>query len=81
MNARTKQKTEQDDTAARRDVQGRADMRAAQLSALLGLTYGSSGVEFRNCTDSLQDNVLWLASTLADELVDLLGQLPAQVQP
>jgi hypothetical protein len=81
MTACTKQKAEQDDTALRREAQDRADMRAAQLSALLSLTCGDSGAEFRNCIDSVQDNVMWLASTLADELVELLHKNTAQVRP
>jgi hypothetical protein len=49
-----------------------ADNKAAQLAALLNLTYGGGGEAFRNMSIQLQDNVLWLAADMATELVDLL---------
>lgn len=49
-----------------------ASMRAAQLNALLHLTYGAGGDEFRKWSNEIQDNVMWLASTLADEIEHLI---------
>lgn len=48
--------------------------KAAQLSALLSLTIGSCGESFRDTSDSIQENVLWLAAELARE-VEMLSAI------
>lgn len=65
---------------ARGKVRDYTDMRAAQLSALLKLTVGEVGNEFRESSCEVQDNVMWLASTLADEMVDLLDLIDADAR-
>lgn len=57
----------------RHEASNLADMRASQLSALLLLTIGEGGDHFRNCSDDIQENVLWLAQGLAEELKELLS--------
>ena len=49
------------------------NMRAAQLRSLLLLTYGNQGETFRDLRPDIQDEVMWLASTLADEVFMLAG--------
>jgi hypothetical protein len=56
----------------RGDARSYAEMRAAQLSALLHMTYGGGQEAFQTLNETLQDNLLWLASTLADELGHLI---------
>lgn len=47
-----------------------ANMRASQLDALLHATYGDDG--FDRFSDEIKNDILWLASRLADELKNLL---------
>ncbi|MGB7192896.1 MAG: hypothetical protein WBD81_05505 [Collimonas pratensis] len=60
-------------SVGRNEASNLADMRASQLSALLLLTIGEGGDHFRNCSDDTQENVLWLAQGLAEELKELLS--------
>ena len=57
----------------RHEASNLADMRASQLSALLLLTIGDAAASFRNYNDDVQENVLWLAQGLAEELKELLS--------
>lgn len=57
----------------RHEASDLADMRASQLSALLLLTIGDAATSFRNYNDDVQENVLWLAQGLAEELKELLS--------
>lgn len=41
----------------------------SQLEALLCCTWGESGEEFRNRSDSLQDNYVWAASCILDTAI------------
>jgi hypothetical protein len=53
-------------------AQDYAHMRAKQLSALLHMTYGGGEEAFQTLSSELQNNYLWLASSIADELGNLL---------
>lgn len=61
----------------RKNASDYASMRAAQLAALLQITYGGGGESFRNYSDSIQDDVLWLAAGLAEELKKLIPLIDA----
>ena len=47
--------------------------KASKLSCLLKLLYAEGGESFRQCSVTIQDQVLWLASDIADEIVELLA--------
>lgn len=47
-------------------------MRACQLSALLSIISGAGHDNFADYNDATQDNVKWLARTLAHEIENLL---------
>ncbi|WP_233869221.1 hypothetical protein [Paraburkholderia adhaesiva] len=51
-------------------------MRATQLTALLDLVHDQGLEVFVQCDDDTQRGVLWLASTLANEVSDLILQQP-----
>jgi len=57
-----------------------ANMRASQLNSLLTLCYGGGGEAFRECAEHIQDNVLWLAASLAGELSALLPLVSADAK-
>lgn len=48
------------------------EMRTAQLAALLHVISGEGHSSFDRYSDEVQDNVKWLARTLADEVVGML---------
>lgn len=54
------------------DRVNRAEELAAQLRALLAATYGDAGEEFRALADDIQDNFMWCAARLADELATIM---------
>jgi hypothetical protein len=54
------------------DRHDRLAMRTAHLSALLHTIMGEGYEHFQNLGDQLQNNVLWLASSLADEIDDIV---------
>ena len=47
---------------------GVAAVKAAQLSALLHLTYGEGSLTFNSMANDLRDNLMWLASDLANSI-------------
>lgn len=49
----------------------RLEVKAEQLSSLLCILRGEGGESFRTYSDEIQENVLWLASDLADEVREL----------
>jgi hypothetical protein len=52
-----------------------AEMRAAQLAALtafISITSGQSGNALEDFSTSVQNNVLWLVSTMAQEVSELI---------
>lgn len=58
-----------------------ASMRAGQLHGLLTLLYGAGGDSFREYSDTVQENVLWLAANLAGELEHLIPIIDADDSP
>jgi hypothetical protein len=53
------------------DPHDQLSMRAAQLSALLHTLLGEGHEHFQGLNKELQNNVLWLASSLADEIDEI----------
>jgi hypothetical protein len=47
-------------------------MRAGQLFALLNITYGAGQEAFGSLNETLRDDILWLAASLAGELKHLI---------
>ncbi|EIN02294.1 hypothetical protein WQE_04877 [Paraburkholderia hospita] len=45
--------------------------KAVQLAALLNMCYGNGFENFKDMTDEVQGNVLWLASDLAEQIVNV----------
>lgn len=54
--------------------------KTSQLSALLHTLYGHGWESFRSYNETIQENVLWLASDLASD-VDKLGNRLFQDEP
>ena len=47
----------------------------AQLSALLETLGGEGSARFRQMSDTIQDNLLWLAGSLAADIGDVLKRV------
>lgn len=45
--------------------------KAAQLRALLNMCYGGGFDSFKNMTDEMQGNALWLAADLAEQIMGM----------
>lgn len=54
------------------DARDQLCMRAAQLSALMHVLVGQGQEHFQSLSDEIQGNILWLVSSLADE-IDLIS--------
>ncbi|TCG03508.1 hypothetical protein BZM27_47960 [Paraburkholderia steynii] len=57
-----------------RDYRGALDTisnKAVQLAALLNMCYGNGFENFKDMTDEVQGNVLWLASDLAQQIANV----------
>ena len=55
------------------------DRRLAQLTALLQSIYGGGFESFNGMNERLQDNILWLASDLAEEIKNDFGAITSHV--
>lgn len=72
-----KQKTEQEivlDIARQENEVGKL---IAQLKAMLAVTYGESGNEFRNLNEELQDNYMWGAYDMIERLEVAFFSIPS----
>lgn len=56
------------------------DTRTAQLVSLLQLIHGFGGDTFRESNADLQDNILWIASGLAEEVKGVVGLIAADAR-
>lgn len=57
------------------EMQDRATTLATKLNALLAMTYGEGGENFRSMPDEMQDEYMWACSDMARELKDLIFKL------
>jgi hypothetical protein len=57
-----------------------ASMRAAHLSALTTVLSGEGGEHFDLCAEKIKSDVMWLVSSLAQELQDLLPIVSAEAR-
>lgn len=65
---------------AQLDSQDQIDATSAKLSSLLAMLSGEGFDSFKNMADEHKQNLLWLASELADDIV-CLGKMKAGDQP
>jgi hypothetical protein len=59
------------------DAHDRLAMRTAHLSALLHIIMGEGCDHFQNLGEQLQNDALWLASSLADEIDEIVKSCAA----
>ncbi len=52
-----------------------------KVQALIAMTHGEAGEEFRNMNDAYQDRFLWAISDLIDEATNLVKEMAAQGVP
>ena len=56
------------------EIRDQRDMKMCQLNALLATFSGEGFETFSNWNDDIQDNLLWLASTLAKDIDRLVSE-------
>lgn len=63
------------------DRYDRLTQKLAQLRAMLLMTYGNAGADFRNMADNHQDDYLWGCFDLAQEAADLADAIAPALYP